>query len=249
MWPTQPWRERKGQVSEASKADRKRRQKLARKERARARKQDEPDTAVAEAEGGLDAAEPQADDTASAAEASSSSRLEQAEASGSSRDTLEMMEAKKKIRELEAKLEATNLLCRGKVELDAQTRSAMQAELQEAEAKLDQLTRDSQDDARKLLSHIAYRNSVIEDLQKQKKATEANLELELQDNRQLLINIAYRNSVIKDLEQQKKATEVSLEIEKDVSRRSDRRVLAQLAEEKGRRMALELELAKRQRKK
>ena len=62
-------------------------------------------------------------------------------------------------------------------------------------------------------------------------------------------HLAYRETVLKDLQRRNRELENKLQIEQDASRRSDRRLVAQVVEEKGKRIALELLLEKQQRKK
>ena len=63
-----------------------------------------------------------------------------------------------------------------------------------------------------------------------------------------LTHIVYRDSVIRDLEKKQRQRQTQLDIEKDVSKRSDTRLVGQLVEEKGKRIALEMEIAERDRK-
>ena len=237
MFPTQPWRERKDQVSQDSKAERKRRQKLARRDREKRRKANERDADAGEPE------EPEEVEESEAPAAAAASGIEEdAPVTGGSSSS------SSRIQELE-------------YELDVRTRAAkadnliMQRRVDEAELRyLTQKAMATDESSRRMKLEMAAAAQALKDKKELDRAR--SREAQLEDHAAAAAaaaaartHLAYRETVLKDLQHKNRELENRLQIEQDASRRSDRRLVAQVVEEKGKRIALELQLEKQQRKK
>ena len=230
MFPTQPWRARKDQVSQDSKAERKRRQKLARRDREKRRKANQRDAG---------ACEPDEPDEIEECEA-----LAAAAASGVEEDvpvTGGLSSSSRRIQELE-------------YELDVRTHAAkadnliMQRRVDDAELRyLTQKAMATDESSRRMKLEMAAAAQALNDKKELDRARsrEARLEGHCAAAR---THLASRETALKHLQRKNRDLENSLQIEQDASRRSDRRLVAQVVEEKGKRIALELQLEKQQRK-
>ena len=257
MFPTQPWRERKDQVSGDSKAERKRRQKLARREGEKRRKLNDRDADAEEPEApssGATAASgfEQDDDAApalesspgTAAAASSGFKVEEDVATPvtGSAGTGSSSSSSRRIQELE-------------YELDVRTRAAkvdnliLQRRVDDAELRfLTQKAMATDESSRRMKLEMAAAAQALKDKKELDRARFAQAQLE-DHAAAARTHLAYRETVLKDLQHKNRDLENRLQIEQDASRRSDRRLVAQVVEEKGKRIALELQLEKQQRKK
>ena len=232
MFPLQPWRERKDQVSQDSKAERKRRQKLARRDREKRRKANERDAGAGEPE------EPEEVEESEAPAAVAASGIEEdAPVTGGSSSS-----SSRRIQELE-------------YELDVRTRAAkadnliMQRRVDDAELRyLTQKAMATDESSRRMKLEMAAAAQALNDKKELDRAR--SREAQLEDHAAAArTHLAYRETVLKDLQRKNRDLEHSLQIEQDASRRSDRRLVAQVVQEKGKRIALELQLEKQQRKK
>ena len=231
MFPTQPWRARKDQVSQDSKAERKRRQKLARRDREKRRKANERDAGACEPD------EPDEIEECEALAAAAASGIEEdVPVTGGSSSS-----SSRRIQELE-------------YELGVKTRAAkadnliMQRRVDDAELRyLTQKAMASDESSRRMKLEMAAAAQALNDKKELDRARsrEARLEDHCAAAR---THLASRETALKHLQRKNRDLENSLQIEQDASRRSDRRLVAQVVEEKGKRIALELQLEKQQRK-
>ena len=231
MFPTQPWQARKDQVSQDSKAERKRRQKLARRDREKRRKANQRDAGACEPDEPDEIEECEALAAAAALGVEEDVPVTGGLSSSSSR----------RIQELE-------------YELDVRTHAAkadnliMQRRVDDAELRyLTQKAMATDESSRRMKLEMAAAAQALNDKKELDRARsrEARLEDQCAAAR---THLASRETALKHLQRKNRDLENSLQIEQDASRRSDRRLVAQVVQEKGKRIALELQLEKQQRK-
>ena len=251
MFPTQPWRERKGQVSGDSKAERKRRQKLARREREKRRKAND------RADRDADAKEPEApssgDDVAPAAAPALESSPGTAAAPSAPSSGFEVEEDAAAPVRGSASSSSSRRVQELEYELDVRTRAAqadrllLQRRLDDAELKFfTQKAMTADESTRRQKLEMAAAAQALKDKKELDRARLAQAELE-DHAAAARTHLAYRETVLRDLQHKNRDLANRLQIEQDASRRSDRRLVAQVVEEKGKRIALELQLEKQQR--
>ena len=142
-------------------------------------------------------------------------------------------------------------------ELDVRTRAAqadhllLQRRVDDAELKfLTQKAMTADESTRRQKLEMAAAAQALKDKKELDRARLAQAQLEEHAAAAAArTHLAYRETVLKDLQHKNRDVENRLQIEQDASRRSDRRLVAQVVEEKGKRIALELQLEKQQRKK
>ena len=114
----------------------------------------------------------------------------------------------------------------------------LQRRVDDAELRfLTQKAMATDETSRRMKLEMAAATQALKDKKELDQARSREAQLEDHAAAAARTHLAYRETVLKDLQQKNRELENKLQIEQDASRRSDRRLVAQVVEEKGKRIA------------